>query len=1198
MAFMLLASMTSPGQVNFTTNPPDTADYPYWVKMMEDPSVNFFDVQRAFNIYWEGRPIEKGSGFKPFKRWEYMTRLYQINPDGTRLPSGHSYREYQEYMATHSPARSVSGDWTNLGPFNIPSKGYEGLGRLNAIAFHPTDANIIWAGAPAGGLWKTTTGGNSWNSTTDNLPSLGVSAILIDYTNPSVMYLGTGDPDHGDAAGLGVFRSTDGGNTWAPWRNGMGNCTVGRLIMHPSNNQIILAATSSGVYKTTDGGANWSQVQSGNFKEIVFKADDPSVVFASAEGNFYRSTDTGQNFTQITSGLPTDAYRGVIGVTTADANYIYFLLTNPESYYGLYRSTDAGLNFSLRSNSPNIMSWDCTGGTGGQAWYDLDIAVGTSNRDIVFAGGVNCFKSTDGGANWTISSHWWGDCGVPAVHADLHILEWNPLDGRLYAGNDGGIYYTADLGATWPEITDGMPISQVYKIGQSATVRDKCMNGYQDNGTSTYMGSYWDVTNGGDGMECAVDHKNAAYSYSTIYFGSVYRHQNNNYEGIVCSNGSYGIDEDGAWVTPFILDENDPNIMFVGLKNLWRCTNVKAPIGSFSWTRISYDLGGNNSTNMCVLEQSPANTNILFAGRYDNKLFRSDNAQSGSVTWTDLTASLPENGLPVDLECHPTNPDLVYLSLNNNIWKSTDRGQTWSDISGTLPDVTYSSVVNYKNSNDGLYVSSDVGVFFRDHTMSDWVMFSNGLPVDASINEIEIYYDPADMDQDIIRAGTFGRGLWESDMYHDTPDAVFESSRTSVIPGCMVDFTDMSTGVPTSWHWILQGSETPVSYEPNPDSVMYNTPGTFLVKLVIANEAGADSVTLANYITVSNDVPQVAFTADDTTICTGGTVYFTDASEFCPTQWNWAFTPSTVTFTGGATSSSRHPAVQFDSPGWYDVSLSVTNANGTATMVKGQYIRVGLPSQPFQEEFSSGIIPSCWENIDHQGNGQVWQFNNPRNRPIGTPTAGNGIAILDSDNYGGGNTQNADLVSPPLDFSEAISVNVSFQHHFELYVAETATFSYSIDGGNSWTILDTWVTSTNNPELESYDITAETAGEPDVRFKWNYTGTYGWWWALDDINIESAIPGLWIGGTSSDWSTPANWSGGLTPDGTTDILVPSNAAYWPNYPGNLTLGVQCGNVTLEKGAHFSVSGNLTIPTAYTLDMSRISILEVNGTIFK
>ncbi len=243
--------------------------------MMADPSENFFHVQKAFNIYFENKDMTKVKGWKPFKRWEYRMLEGRIYPDGTRRPEDHIIKAYENYLSTHKGARSLAGNWTNLGPFVLPDgKGYKGLGRLNAIAFDPVDPDIIWVGSPSGGLWKTTTGGNEWTSSTQDLPSFGVSAILIDYTNPSVMYIGTGDRDAGDASGIGVYRSTDGGETWEVWNTGMNNHVVGRLLMHPTNHLIIFAATNGGLYRTTNGGGTWTLVQSGDFKDVVFKPND------------------------------------------------------------------------------------------------------------------------------------------------------------------------------------------------------------------------------------------------------------------------------------------------------------------------------------------------------------------------------------------------------------------------------------------------------------------------------------------------------------------------------------------------------------------------------------------------------------------------------------------------------------------------------------------------------------------------------------------------------------------------------------------------------------------------------------------------------------------------------------------------------------------------------------------------------------
>lgn len=936
---------------------PDTSNYPYWIDMMQDESINFYDVQRAFNTYMEGRDLSKIKGWKPYKRWEYMMLQGRIFPDGTRRPADHIVSEYNRYLASNPEARSQAGDWVNLGPFTIPEgRGYKGLGRLNAIAFDPVDPDIIWVGSPSGGLWKTTTGGNNWTSTTQDLPSLGVSAILIDNNNPNIIYIGTGDRDAGDAEGIGVYRSTDGGETWEPWSNGMGNRIVGRLLQHPDNHLIIFAATNAGIYRTNTGGSSWTLVESGNFKDIVFKPNDPSIVYAAGNGNFYRSSDTGLTFDMITNGIPGGS-RAAIAVTPANPSLVYVILTNGDSFKGLYRSTDSGLSFTVRSTTPNIMSWGCNGGDGGQAWYDLDIAADPNDPDVIFAGGVNCFKSQTGGTIWSISSHWWGDCGVPAVHADLHVLEYNPLNDRLYAGNDGGIYYTPDQGTTWTLISNGLPISQVYKIGQSATERNKTVNGYQDNGSSTFMGSYWEFILGGDGMECAVDPIDANYSYATIYYGYIARFYQNNNNGTVAEEGFNGIDESGAWVTPFILDENNPNIMFVGYKNVWRSTNVKSPSSQIVWEKISNTLGGSNSQDMRVLEQSPANNDILFAARYDDKLFRTDECKAAYPVWYDLTSSLPDNGGIFDVECHPSNPDIVYLSQNNRIYQSNDRGLTWEDISGTLPDLAYTSIAYYENSHNGLYISCDIGVFYKDDFLSDWIMFSDGLPADASVNEIEIYYDPVNPENDIIRAGTYGRGLWESDMYHDTPVADFIANETTIPAGCAIDFTDMSSGVPTSWNWYFEGAVPATSTDKNPSGIQYDSLGTFQVKLVVGNEAGSDSVIYLDYITVSDTLmPLVNFSADQTNICTNGIVHFTDSTRFCPNSWEWTFDPGTVVFLEGTTANSQHPVVEFQANGIFSVTLTVTNSNGQSTLTKTDLIQAGGYELPFEENFESGTL--------------------------------------------------------------------------------------------------------------------------------------------------------------------------------------------------------------------------------------------------
>ncbi len=1043
VVFSVLLAVNISAQSLSQTQAPPASEYPYWIEWMQDPSVNFYDVQEAFNAYWEDRKIERSSGWKPYKRWEWWQERH-IYPDGTRHEADKVYKAYNEYIDKFPQAKESNGDWTNLGPIDVPSKGYEGLGRINAVAFHPTDEDVLYIGAPAGGCWRYDAGTAEWFSTTDDLPTLGVSSIVVDWSNPNRVFIGTGDRDAGDAQGMGIFKSEDEGVTWEQWNNGMGNSTVGRLIQHPTDADIIYAATSGGIYKTYDAGANWEQIQSGGYKEIVFKPGDPSTMYIGGGSFTYRSTDDGDTWTQMNNGIPAGS-RSVIAVTPDDPEYVYVLLSTGSEYKGIWQSTNGGDSFTVKSTTPNIMSWGCNGGSGGQAWYDLDVAVDPNDKDVIYAGGVNCFKSTDGGSSWDITSHWWGDCSVAAVHADLHVLEYHPLNDRLYAGNDGGIYYTANHGVTWPEITSGLPISQVYRIGQCAIDIDKCINGYQDNGTSTYYGdpNNWETTTGGDGMECAFDHTNASYSYSTVYYGAIYRLYNNGGTHQVGGDGVHGMNEDGGWITPFCLHEGNSDVMFGGYKNIWRADDVKS--NSFTWKKLTTSGG----ENIDVVEHSPVDYDLFYYARNGN-MYRSDNVMEDNPDWINLNSYLPGNGNVYDVECHPHNADVVYISRSSSVYFSEDRGFTWENITGSLPDINMNSLAAHINSVDGIYVGSDAGVYYRDASMDDWVMFSNGLPVDASINEIEIYHNPDNPADDVIRAGTYGRGLWSSPLWHGQPVADFEAEETSIPVGCEVDFYDLSTGVPTEWEWTFEGGTPETSFDKNPENIIFENEGVYSVTLTVTNEEGTGTVTFDDYMTVSTTtVPDVYFVASDSIICSGDVISFTDMSSNCPTGWLWSFEPSNIYYVNGTSQFSQHPEVMINDAGSYSVTLEVTNNAGTNSLIKEDYINIGGIDIPFFDDFESGSLSTKSWVIENPDFNITWDV-----ATVGGNGPGDKAARMNFHDYlvpPGGRDY---LISPVMNFVGYDEVYLSFQHAYAKQhnsVTDSLVVKISDDCGETWT---------------------------------------------------------------------------------------------------------------------------------------------------
>ena len=872
----------------------DTANTPVWIDMMQDPSANFYETQSAFEQYWDGRERTRGDGWKVFKRWEWFWQE-RVNPDGSFPPADQTINAYTSWRIAYnqglSGTESINGDWTEVGPRPKPINGTgqpNGNGRLNTIAFHPTNANIMWVGSASGGLWKTTNGGQSWTSNTDNLATLGVSSILIDPTNTNIMYIGTGDRDAGDAPGLGVYKSVDGGQSWFTSNSGMGNRTVGQMLMHPTNSAYLLAATSGGVYRSTNSGTSWTlESGSSNYKDMKFKPGDPNTVYAtetSGGAHFWKSTDAGDSWTQISSGLPASPQRLSIAVTAADPDVVYLLCSVSSAFGGLFKSTDSGQNFTTQSTTPNILQWSenpgATGG-GGQGWYDLAIAADPTNANTIYTGGVNIFKSTNGGVSWDCSAHWVGSATAASVHADHHWLAYSPVNGNLYDCNDGGLYYTSDGGTTWPEISDSLGISQIYRIGVSQNTNPLVINGYQDNGTAIWDNTIFRTERGGDGMECIIDPNNDDIIYATVYYGNIARSMNNglSFGGFAAINVN-GITEQGGWITPFILDQNNSDVMFIGYKNVWRTTNATASPPTF--TAISASLAGSNSSNMRQLRQSKVDGNRLFAIRSDNKFFRSDNALGATPSWTELTSNLPGGGTLRDVETSPFDNNELWIIRNDVVYKSTNGGTIWTNVNSNLPAINKNCLAADPLSNEGIYIGTDAGIYYTDSTLANWIPFDNGFPANVEVTELEIYHPQGDWVNSRLRAGTYGRGLWQSDLYYpltNAPTAFLELNieNTSVCKPDTIDLINNSAYGATSANWTITPN-TGVTFVNGTSASSFNAQivatqvGLYDIKLVVSNANGMDSTEVIGALEVEAglSLPLVEDFEDNSPCSTGG----------------------------------------------------------------------------------------------------------------------------------------------------------------------------------------------------------------------------------------------------------------------------------------------------------------------------------------
>lgn len=825
-----------------------------WVQLMLNPNSNFYDVQDAFYEYWKDKNIEKGKGYKQFKRYEEFMRP-RVYPTGY-LPNEVIQSEVLsaiESKQNSSLRSSNSSNWLPLGPTTVPTNGlgYQnaGIGRVNCVRFDPQNSNIIWIGTPGGGLWKSTNGGTSWSSNTDALSTLGVSDIAIHPSNSNIMYIATGDADGADTYSIGVLKSIDAGQTWNP--TGLTFTTsasnrISRLLINPTNPDILIATTNNGIYRTTNAGTSWTSTLTGTFFfDAEFKPGDPNVVYAasysfSGTGKIYYSTNAGQSYTQAT-GIPTSGVlRIALAVSAASPSTVYALLSSSSNYgyNGLYKSTNSGVSFSSVNSSPNLLGWNETGSdVGGQGWYDLALAVSPLDANQVFVGGVNLWKSTNGGTSFTITGHWYGGGGNPFIHADQHMLEFQPNSSVIFSANDGGLRKSTNAGGLWTDLSNGLQITQFYRISTATENANIVYAGAQDNGTNRFITNAWTAVLGGDGMQPLVDHTNSNIVYASVQYGGLNRSTNGgaSFTGIKPSAAP-----DGAWITPYVLHPTTTSTIFAGYDKVYKSTN-----SGTTWTALTANLPTGELHE--ILKISVSNPNVLYAGK-GNRLYRTTD---GGTTWTSIVTGLPTaSAYLTEIAISNTDPNKIWAtfsgySASNKVFASTNGGSTWTNISSGLPNLPVNCIVYENNSNDAIYVGTDVGVYYRNAT-TPWTAFMTNLP-NVKVSDLEIHYGTSK-----IRAGTYGRGLWESPLYvmSVAPSANFSASQTTANTGTNITFSDQSTNTPTSWQWTFTGATPSTSSLQNP-VVVYNTPGVYNVKLKVTNAAGADSLTKSSYITIN-----------------------------------------------------------------------------------------------------------------------------------------------------------------------------------------------------------------------------------------------------------------------------------------------------------------------------------------------------------
>ncbi|MBL8115827.1 MAG: hypothetical protein JNK60_23325, partial [Acidobacteria bacterium] len=437
----------------------------------------------------QGRPSETPDYFKSRYQWYVETwgENGKIDPEKQLARVRAEYEQYRRDLragrivevAPEGPVQP--GVFRFIGPFTA-------AGRASTIEPHPTDPNVAYAGAAGGGVWKTVDQGANWRPLTDGLGNLSTGGIAIAPSNPNIVYFGTGEGGYatGFIPGIGIFKSTDAGETWRVPANVLSQL-VYRMLVDRTNPELVLAFTRDGVQRSADGGLTWARTSDTTWADATDVAqvpNSPNVLHATfanqtANGRYAKSTDFGQTWTQKSSGLATQGTYGRTSVgVSADGQNVFLLCSGLAAagyeQVGFYRSGDGGETFTRSfAASPNIL--------GGQGWYDNVIAVDPENPSLVFAGGVGIYRSTNGGASFARTA--------TTVHVDQHHFVFRRIGSQkvLWFANDGGIYLSTNGGTSFQDKNTGLGTRQYYGIAIDPARPNVVFAGAQDNGI-TRMG--------------------------------------------------------------------------------------------------------------------------------------------------------------------------------------------------------------------------------------------------------------------------------------------------------------------------------------------------------------------------------------------------------------------------------------------------------------------------------------------------------------------------------------------------------------------------------------------------------------------------------------------------------------------------------------------------------------------------------------
>lgn len=706
-----------------------------------------------------------------FRRMQRLDDNGQIDP--TALIRAKEWSDQMRELEIDGPVQRDAGiwDWEWLGPTNIG-------GRIRAVCFG-NSASTIYIGGVGGGIWVSFDTGASWIAATDFIASLAVTSIVRDPTNANVLYAATGEGfGNTDALpGAGVFKSTDAGFNWVQLPATAGWTYTNRLAHHPTVANTLFAATDTGVQKSTDGGGNWTLVLNVNALDVKVNPLDPNQVLVGTGSSVYLSLlggGPGQWTLQTTGAankLPAFTGRCEVAFGSGSRQWVSMNRNGGE----LWRSTDNGTTWTPRNTGMNYFHVYSDPNYPSQGWYDNALWASPDDPNLVVVGGIDAWRSTDGGAALTQISTWPNyHNGGPAnsAHADHHMIIQPPGYGasnrNVYFANDGGIQraaniYTVAQTSGWTNLANNLGVTQFYN-GAAHPSGSHIIGGAQDNDTLRFRavdGGAWFQAETGDGGAVAIHQTDPNIMYGEFVYLKIEKSTNAGSSWFDAISGltDAGDPNKALFIAPFSLDMNNNNILVAGGISVWRTTNAGG-----TWTSIRGALTGKVS----AIDIAQGNSNNIWAGYNNGRVSRTT---VNVNTWTDVDTNgatpLP-NRYVTDIAINPTDPNEVFVTFGgysaDSVWRTTDNGANWIQRTGSgadaLPAVQVNTIRFHPLNTNWIYVGTDLGVYASEDKGATWSRTPRygGVDHEGPVNtEVsELFWQGTSY----LVAATHGRGMY------------------------------------------------------------------------------------------------------------------------------------------------------------------------------------------------------------------------------------------------------------------------------------------------------------------------------------------------------------------------------------------------------------------------------------------------------